>query len=158
MALPEPRMNTKFVGHHVSAGGFIFYQEDISDPLLVLLIKNKKNEYWIPKGHIEPGETNLDAAIREIEEEVGINKKMLTHIGPCQVHSYSFIDDAGHSNTKEIFIHVFKSRTKQIILEKGNDDILNAEWFVYEDAKNKILSYSQDQLEKARVLFEKHIS
>ncbi len=50
----------------------------------ILLFNKKGNKFllmkhptrWdIPKGHIEKGETDLEAAIREFEEETGIDKK-----------------------------------------------------------------------------------
>jgi len=42
--------------------------------------RNFKTGYGIPKGGIETGETNIEAAIREVKEEVGVNvsKKMIT--------------------------------------------------------------------------------
>ena len=70
-------MNTKFVGHHISSGGFIFYRNKKNGELFTILIKNKKGEWWIPKGHIEEGEEQVAAAFREIEEEIGLKKDQL---------------------------------------------------------------------------------
>ncbi len=38
----------------------------------VLLLKHKSGSWVFPKGHIEPGETPLEAALREVEEEGGV--------------------------------------------------------------------------------------
>ncbi len=38
----------------------------------VLLLKHKSGSWVFPKGHIEPGETLLEAALREVEEEAGV--------------------------------------------------------------------------------------
>ena len=53
-----------------TSGLAIIYQEKI----LLVHPKNARwfNSYSIPKGHVEPGETALEAAIRETKEEVGI--------------------------------------------------------------------------------------
>ena len=40
----------------------------------ILLIKHIKSGYWsFPKGHVEPGETEIQTAIREIKEETNID-------------------------------------------------------------------------------------
>jgi ADP-ribose pyrophosphatase YjhB (NUDIX family) len=53
-----------------SAGLAIIYQNKI------LLVKPTNARWWksygIPKGHVEEGESTIDAAIREVKEEVGI--------------------------------------------------------------------------------------
>lgn len=38
----------------------------------VLLIRQRSGEWVFPKGHLDPGEEPLDAALREVEEESGI--------------------------------------------------------------------------------------
>ncbi len=54
------------------AGGVIL------NPKLGIAVVNQNNNSWsLPKGHVEPGETYLEAAIREIEEETGIPKSEL---------------------------------------------------------------------------------
>lgn len=150
-------MNTKFVGHHISAGGFIFYKNKMDGDISVLLIKNKKGEYWIPKGHVEEGEDQLSAAFREIEEEVGLKKEQLRYIDLCHLHEFSFLDDNGSSNTKEIYMNVFEALEKpELKLEQGETDIVDGEWFSYETALGKILSYSKNELIKAKGMFDNY--
>lgn len=38
----------------------------------VLLLQHRTGEWVFPKGHIEDGETLLEAALREVEEESGV--------------------------------------------------------------------------------------
>lgn len=49
----------------------------------VLLVSAKRNpHHWIfPKGHIEPGETAAEAALREAEEEAGVTGRLLGRAG-----------------------------------------------------------------------------
>jgi ADP-ribose pyrophosphatase YjhB (NUDIX family) len=35
----------------------------------------------LPKGHVEPGETPVDAAVREVEEETGIRGRVVAPLG-----------------------------------------------------------------------------
>ena len=47
-----------------------------------MLIQDSKDRWTIPKGHIEPGETAKQAAVREIGEESGIkNVDVLAWLG-----------------------------------------------------------------------------
>lgn len=49
------------------AGGVIFGAAG-----RVLLLRHRKGEWVFPKGHIDPGESALEAALREVEEEAGV--------------------------------------------------------------------------------------
>lgn len=154
-----PKMNTKFVGHHISSGGFIFYKDESTGDVSVLLIKNKKGEYWIPKGHLEENEDQVAAAFREIEEEVGIKKEQLEYVDLCHLYKFSFTDDNGHQNTKEIYMNVFEALSKDgIKLEQGETDIRDGEWLVYEKALEKIMSYSRNELIRAREMFDNYLA
>jgi len=50
---------------------------------LVLIARSKKNprEWIFPKGHIEPGETPAETAIRELQEEAGVTGEIVRSIG-----------------------------------------------------------------------------
>jgi 8-oxo-dGTP pyrophosphatase MutT (NUDIX family) len=53
-----------------SSGGVV-YRPDENGPR-VLLIRDPYNNWGLPKGHIEGGETPEQAALREVEEETGL--------------------------------------------------------------------------------------
>lgn len=52
-----------------SAGAFVFRNGEKEQE--ILMIRTKKG-YGFPKGHVEPGESLTETAIREVEEETGI--------------------------------------------------------------------------------------
>ena len=57
--------------------GAVVYR-DIKGEVRYLLIKNKRSAHWgFPKGHIEPGETKKQTAIREVLEETGIHVRII---------------------------------------------------------------------------------
>ena len=55
----------------ISAGAILYTRNN--DEIKYLLIKDFHGNYGFPKGHIEENETERDAALREIKEEVGID-------------------------------------------------------------------------------------
>lgn len=65
-----------------TAGGIVFRMTPDQRDIEILLIQDSKNRWTIPKGHIEPGETAKQAAVREIGEESGLkNVDVLSWLG-----------------------------------------------------------------------------
>lgn len=62
-----------------------------------LLIRVRRDLFEIPKGHIEPGETAGQAALRELREETGLNSAIRLGV-PLGDVGYEFF-----SNEKRIF-------------------------------------------------------
>ena len=57
---------------------------------MVLLVRAKRDPgVWIfPKGHVEPGESAADTAVRETREEAGIDGELVGPIGaPLEFHN-----------------------------------------------------------------------
>lgn len=65
-----------------TAGGIVFRMTPNQKDIEILLIQDSKNRWTIPKGHIEPGETAKQTAVREIGEESGLKHvDVLTWLG-----------------------------------------------------------------------------
>lgn len=95
--------------------------------LLVQEIKPAIYGLWnLPAGHVEDGETNEQAAIREMKEETGyiveIDKPITTYYGPVDL-------SAGHT------FHVFAAHIVDGDLTTSNKQVLNAEWKSYNEIK-----------------------
>jgi 8-oxo-dGTP diphosphatase len=57
----------------VRAAGGVVLREGGADELEVLLVHRPKYDDWtIPKGKLDEGESDVEAAIREVEEETGL--------------------------------------------------------------------------------------
>jgi 8-oxo-dGTP diphosphatase len=63
-----------------AAGGVLTRVAD--DVVEVVVVHRPKHADWsFPKGHLHPGETDVDAALREVEEETGVAAEALDVIG-----------------------------------------------------------------------------
>lgn len=60
-----------------SAGGVVV--REIGGELHVLLIRDPYRNWGLPKGHVEPGEDDRGAAVREVAEETGLDRLV---VGP----------------------------------------------------------------------------
>ena len=86
-----------------SAGAVLY--EIINNEINYLLILDFNNNWGFPKGHLENGETNEQAAIRETKEEVGVDvlldtnfKRELIYIMPNGIEKYSIYYIGKYSN------------------------------------------------------------
>jgi 8-oxo-dGTP pyrophosphatase MutT (NUDIX family) len=73
----RPRQTTPVEEH--SAGGVIFRRA--SEGVLWLVIRDSYRNWGFPKGHVEEGESEVDAARREVGEETGLAD--LIHCAPA---------------------------------------------------------------------------
>ena len=63
-----------------SAGGVV-YRDDQPSREWLLIRPTGKQSWRLTKGHIDPGESSLQAAEREVEEEGGVEVEVLGKIG-----------------------------------------------------------------------------
>ncbi|MDQ6909524.1 MAG: NUDIX hydrolase [Actinomycetota bacterium] len=55
-----------------AAGGVVLRPGPTGDPEVLLVHRPKYDDWTIPKGKLDDGERDLDAAIREVQEETGL--------------------------------------------------------------------------------------
>ncbi len=73
--------STLRINRYNAAGGVVVWREKV-----LVLFRRLRNDYRLPKGHIEPAETAETAALREIGEESGyINLKVTADLGTMLV-------------------------------------------------------------------------
>lgn len=102
----------------------------------------------MPKGRVEEGETDLDAAVREVGEEVGIYDLEL--IGFVGTSRYSFLDHRGRQVLKTVVWYAFLTASESVHLERG---FIEAQWMTLDDALSRCShSESSDALRQANRL------
>ncbi len=118
-----------------SCGAVIFRREN--DEKKFLLIRNRRSAHWgFPKGHIEPGETKEETAIREVLEETGLNIKIVP----------GFVKNSEYTIQGKIekSVSIFLAETVQIDYSLQEEEIEECGWFNYSDSM-RILNYENDK-------------
>ena len=110
------------------AGAIIFSKKDPT--LILLLYRAKQGDWAFPKGHVETGETFIDAATREVKEETGLSVQMIDHVLPATEFLYP--------NGDRVVVQMFLAQSKnddEIKKEHPLDETL---WMEYRDVIKKL--------------------
>ncbi len=106
------------------AGGVVF------DPAGRVLLIRDRNGFWVfPKGHLDPGETPEQAAIREVWEETGIKAQILAPLGVTR-----YQNDRGQPRE----IHWFLMRGEGELRLAGDEGLTGGGFFEVEEALEKL--------------------
>jgi 8-oxo-dGTP diphosphatase len=55
-----------------AAGGVVFREGPDGNPEIAVVHRPRYDDWSLPKGKLEPGESELDGAVREVAEETGL--------------------------------------------------------------------------------------
>ena len=125
----------------ISAGGVAFFFDD--SELRIALVSVKPSRRWqLPKGLIDAGETETQAALREVREEAGIDCEILEKIETVEYWYYA--TEKGKRVRFHKLVHFFL--LKYIAGDVGNHDheIAEARWVSIEEAI-EILAFKSEK-------------
>ena len=95
------------------------------------LLMRHADRWDLPKGHVDPGETELECALRELVEETGIERGDVDIDTEFRfVHEYRIIKDRGKPVDKLKQLIIFLGRLKNA--ERERPEILLTEHLGYE--------------------------
>ena len=116
-----------------SAGGVIFSGKQ------VLVLRNFRGEYIFPKGHIEPDESQLAAALREVAEEAGLHPVVM---GPISDTAYRYRLADGSYREKRVSWFLMEVKEQALAV-----DGLEIKWgkFLPVAAALQLLTHSLDR-------------
>ena len=103
------------------------------------LVENEKGEFllihrrgkWdLPKGKLEKGESIEACAVREVEEETGLQNLELKELITVTYHTY---DEFGKHILKDSHWYRMKVSGKQVLTPQTEEDILEVKWVKKKD-------------------------
>ena len=102
------------------SAGFVLYRED-SRGRRYLLLRHRDGGHWaFPKGRIEPGESQREAARRELAEETGI-AEVEVRDGRLGASHYTFHRD-GRDVDKEVVYYLARATGADVTLSREHSD------------------------------------
>jgi 8-oxo-dGTP pyrophosphatase MutT (NUDIX family) len=118
----------------VRAAGGVVWREGPAGEEVLLVHRPKYDDWSLPKGKLEPGETDEEAAVREVAEETGLQCRLGDEIG-----SVSYIDRRGRPKVVRYWS-----------MEAGegeftpHDEVDAVQWVGLDEAR-RVLSYDTDR-------------
>jgi bis(5'-nucleosidyl)-tetraphosphatase len=82
----------------VKSCGFILFTGERTNPQKSFLLMKHRDRYDLPKGHIEPGESDIECALREMTEETGIPANVVNIEPDFQYRSVYYPQYARYDN------------------------------------------------------------
>jgi 8-oxo-dGTP pyrophosphatase MutT (NUDIX family) len=130
--------------------------QNIDGDFLMCHPTNHPDVWSLPKGHIESGETPMQAAIRETIEETNID---ISKLNGTILFLTQFSYNISGNKTKNLHVFLFKSN---IDLKKLDLDIKCISSFTTKDGSQKLEMdkhewFSYDEVTKKGMLFMKNI-
>ena len=124
--------------HTESAGGVVVNAEG-----RVLLVSQYGTSWSLPKGHLEEGETPLEAALREIREESGVSRlELVRTLGSYSRHRLGA--DGAEDRSELKTIHLFLFTTDEMELSPFDADNPEARW-VERESVTELLTHAKDR-------------
>jgi mutator protein MutT len=123
------------------AGGIVYRSKGRDVEILLVTAKRNPSAWIFPKGHIEPGETAEQAAVREVEEEAGVVGRAVGAVGA----PIDFDTPTEHVRIQYFLIEVMS--------ESPATDGRDKRWFALDEAE-RMLTYDNTRglLREARAL------
>ena len=118
--------------HEKSAGAVVFRKE--GERILYLFLDYKfKSEYLgFPRGSIEQGETEKQAARREVKEETGLDVEFLDSFRDV-IHW--FYRREGETVSKTLILFLAEAKTDQVTV---SDEHVGYKWLTFEQAIDQL--------------------
>jgi len=122
----------------VLAAGAVCWRIVEGKPKVLLVYRTAHQDFSLPKGKVDPGETLPETAVREIHEETGLAVSLGAPLGTVEYRLPSGRDKVVHYWSAEVDDHAL-----ELAKFTPNDEIAALEWLSLGKARRK-LSYAHD--------------
>jgi ADP-ribose pyrophosphatase YjhB (NUDIX family) len=117
-----------------AAGGVV-----VRDGLIAVVHRPHRQDWSLPKGKLEPGESDEQAAVREVLEETGWRAEIRHDLG-----AVGYVADGGRQKTVRYFVMAADGEEAPLA-----DDVDEVVWLELEQAE-PLLTYATDREVLAR--------
>ena len=112
----------------LSAGGAVVRGGDVIVVVPVKRDAQRRRVLVLPKGHLDPGESDEAAAVREVAEETGVVAELIDKLGDVE---YSY-ERRGRRRNKRVAFYLFEYRSGSV--EDHDHEIEEARWMPLNEA------------------------
>ena len=116
------------------AAGCVVYRYDATGAPLLLLIHDQYGHWTLPKGHLEAGESEQMAAVREVLEETGLSGELGALVARIV---YNVRSKRGMERLKQVAFFLLRADSSEAH-PQAEEGISAAEWFAPEVALARI--------------------
>ena len=117
------------------AGGVVFKDDK------VLILKNEKNEWVLPKGKIQKNSIPPETAVERVQYEAGVDAQIVSSAGETAYEFFSITRNAAVSN--KIIWFIMESENEEYKIN-GEEGFLEGGFYPIEEAI-ELITYSQDK-------------
>jgi bis(5'-nucleosidyl)-tetraphosphatase len=128
------------------AYGVIVFHVD-NGTVYYLILKQIQGHWSFPKGHAEDGETALETAKRELEEETGISEVELISNEPQVRDEYIINEKISKPVQKFVEFFIGEVGSKDIVMQEG--EIFDHKWITVEQGESLFTYDSSKRLLKS---------
>ena len=113
------------------------------DGSVALIYRPKYDDWTLPKGKLEPGESEEEAALREVHEETGLDVELGRELGYAE-----YTDPKGRPKTVHYWVMSLNGGEFQ-----PNREVSELRWLPFDEAR-ELLSYDRDREILERIIAE----
>ena len=121
----------------IEAAGGVIWRKASSGIKIAIIHRQRYDDWSLPKGKREPGESWQETALREAQEETGCPVKLGTFIG-----SASYTINGGRP--KIVLFWLMSARNKKDCKLQPNNEVDRVKW-VSPDRAQKLLTYKDER-------------
>ena len=119
-------------GIELSAGGAVVHEGKVIVVVPVKRDAQRRRVLVLPKGHLDRGEDDEAAAVREVAEETGVAAELIDKLGDVE---YSY-ERRGRRRNKRVAFYLFEYRSGS--LDDHDHEIEEARWMPLEEAAREL--------------------